>query len=326
MEDARSQNRPGKLWGNTIINPINKLEEEGHKKRREARSKVAMKNRTKKLTNQMRSDPFSNINNKEGNNKLCPNNRGNYDLRSLVRSLYDKDLNVKAILIEKWKDFRNSFKEEMEEDKDSSYLIDAIDWHMNAWDPSIAKKPFYDMVATDKIIYWWTIIMYKIMEDMLKKYENKEQFPHFKTELKPWSDFTEEIKMNNAEMSQNIQKEITELKDKVEKLKNPDYDWRDAFVHNKKRFRNGVVWIEQGKRIIRRTVYWDSWVDRKGKKRSYYYIKEGVKYMGFRKWFLRNKKKCIMGRKQILQTLKELNKNKQTKKSSQNSKDIEMTN
>ena len=48
--------------------------------------------------------------------------------------------------------------------------------------------------------------------------------------------------------------------------------------------------------------------------------------MGFKKWFLRNKKKCIVGRKQILQTLKELNKNKQTEKSSQNSKDIEMTN
>ena len=47
--------------------------------------------------------------------------------------------------------------------------------------------------------------------------------------------------MKNSEMSQNIHKEITKLRDKVENLKHTDPDCRDAFIYNKKRFRNGVV-------------------------------------------------------------------------------------
>ena len=43
---------------------------------------------------------------------------------------------------------------------------------------------------------------------------------------------------------QKIQKEIKILRDKVESIKTRWSNWREAFIHNQRKFKNGIALIE----------------------------------------------------------------------------------
>ena len=118
------------------------------------------------------------------------------------------------------------------------------------------------------------------------------------SELRPWNDIandiTNEIKLNTQEISENINKQLTELKEKVEKFNQEN--WRDAIVHDKRRFRNGVALMKINGEVIKKIVYRDTWYDSNGKRRNYYYINSRGKYVGFKSWYNNNKEKIVSGK------------------------------
>ena len=114
---------------------------------------MAKANKNKKLVKQAELDSQPIIDQNQNMSITSPPIKGNHDLMELAKSLHNKDFNVKTIILEKWEDFRDQFKGELEENKDSLQLIEAIDCFIKAWDPTIAKKPFYELVPNDKFIY-----------------------------------------------------------------------------------------------------------------------------------------------------------------------------
>ena len=69
----------------------------------------------------------------------------------------------------------------------------------------------------------------------------------------------EDIKINSNEMGQKIQKEIKIRRDKVESIKTRRSNWRETFMHNPRKFKNGIELIEAKQKVSKKTVYWDRW-------------------------------------------------------------------
>ena len=261
MEDTKGAKRMENFFNKQLENPISKLEEETHQKRKQLRSKTAQRKRMDK------NKPKEVVN---GNEKQMIVEG---ELNKIVKSLSNKNTNIKQLILTEWSKFKREFDQEAKI-ADNSKLIDMIDLSVSST---------------------------KLIKDINEAKPTTEEAQSFK----PWSELMEDIKINSNEMGQKIQKEIEILRDKVESIKTRRSNWREAFIHNPRKFKNGIALIEAKQKVTKKTVYWDRWYDRWGKARLYYYIKEGKRYIGFKEWYSRNWKNWISGKKLIINKLKE---------------------
>ena len=95
------------------------------------------------------------------------------------------------------------------------------------------------------------MIISKLIKDINEAKPTTEEAQSFK----PWSELMEDIKINSNEMGQKIQKEIEILRDKVESIKTRRSNWREAFIHNPRKFKNGIALIEAKQKVTKKTVY-----------------------------------------------------------------------
>ena len=287
MEDTKGAKRMENFFNKQLENPISKLEEETHQKRKQLSSKTAQRKRMDK------NKPKEEVN---GNEKQMIVEG---ELNKIVKLLSNKNTDIKQLIVTEWSKFKREFDQEAKI-ADNSKLIDMVDLSVSSWEPK-QNNPFKETPATDRITLWCSMIISKLIKDINEAKPTTEEAQSFK----PWSELMEDIKINSNEMGQKIQKEIEILRDKVESIKTRRSNWREAFIHNPRKFKNGIALIEAKQKVTKKTVYWDRWYDRWGKARLYYYIKEGKRYIGFKEWYSRNWKNWISGKKLIINKLKE---------------------
>ena len=259
-----------------------KLGEESHKKRTKQRIERANQNRG-----------LMDKNEKE----KAARSITEWTYNDYVKALYDENLDIKGILKKEWDEFVECFnKEKIESQCKEKELIAELDNWMKFFEPIKSTIPFENMRPQNKIIFSCTLILWKL----LKRENTKEEVKNI--EQRQWNDITKEMKLNTQEISENINKQLNELKVKIGKYKQEN--WRDAIVHDKRRFRNGVACIKINGKVIKKTVYCDTWFDNRGVRR-YYYIESRGKLIGFRAWYNKNKDKVVNGKKEILSCLKQ---------------------
>ena len=134
-------------------------------------------------------------------------------LNKIVKSLSNKNTDIKQLIVTEWSKFKREFDQEAKI-ADNSKLIDMIDLSVSTWEPK-QKNLFKETPATDWIMLWCSMIISKLIKDINEAKPITEEAQSFK----PWNELMEDIKINSNEMGQKIQKEIEIQRDKVESIK-----------------------------------------------------------------------------------------------------------
>ena len=137
------------FFNKQLENPIVKVEEETHQKRKQFESKTTQRKRMDKNKQ------------KEQVNRNEKQMIFEGKLNKIVRSLSNKNTNIKQFIVTQLSKFKREFDQEAKIE-DNIKLINTIDLSVSSLEPK-QKNPFKETRATDRITLWCSMIISKLI-------------------------------------------------------------------------------------------------------------------------------------------------------------------
>ena len=175
--------------------------------------------------------------------------------------------------------------------------------------------------------------------------EDNKKFDSLKTEIDSRMQNTIDAFKSISQKHEALESLVVDMTTTQKHQENPDntkskqnYSTKQGFLkailHNKRRFDNGIMILNDGSSFYTKKVWW-KWTWRRGKWNTFYYVYDEGKLINFKSFYEKYEENMIFGKKSIKEKLKEIkqnrvkygriwNRNKKKKHQSKSNKDVKM--